>query len=106
MLSVFQAEPSGARGMQLGPVIFDGHGRPLWFKPVPQGWYAMNLRVQVYRGEPVLTWWEGTFPGHGSPRVGEGVIVDSSYREIARVRAGTVIRSIRTSFCSRRRGRR
>jgi hypothetical protein len=38
----------------------------------------------VYRGKPVLTWWQGTQIGG----LGEGVIVDSSYREIARVRAG------------------
>jgi hypothetical protein len=43
----------------------------------------MNLRTQSYRGEPVLTWWEGTIEG-----VGECVIADASYREIARVRAG------------------
>ena len=59
------------------------HGRLVWFKPMRPQWFAMNFRVQRYRGEPVLTWWEGTFLNRG-----EGVIVDSSYREIARIRAG------------------
>ena len=69
--------------MQTGPVILDGRGRPVWFRPMPRGWYAFNLRAQTYRGQPVLTWWEGTVFGQG-----EGVIMDSSYREVARVRAG------------------
>jgi hypothetical protein len=42
--------------------------------------------MQYYKGGPVLTWWEGKVTaGHG---VGEYVIFDGSYREIARVRAG------------------
>jgi Arylsulfotransferase (ASST) len=46
--------------------------------------------VQNYRGRPVLTWWEGiVVHGHG---IGEYVILDSSYREIARVRAGNGFR--------------
>jgi hypothetical protein len=73
---------SGAE-VQTGPLILDDQGRPVWFKRMPRGWYAFNLRAQTYRAEPVLTWWEGTVFG-----LGEGVIMDSTYREIARVRAG------------------
>jgi hypothetical protein len=48
----------------------------------------MDFKVQRYRGEPVLTWWEGkVVGGHG---FGEYVILDGSYREIRRVRAGNV----------------
>jgi hypothetical protein len=50
---------------------------------MPKGWFSMDLRTQTYRGRPVLTWWEGTILG-----TGEAVIMDTSYREIARVRAG------------------
>ncbi len=69
-----------------GPLIVDDDGQPVWFLPV-KGKAALDLRVQQYRGEPVLTWWEGaiTKTGHGS---GEGVIADATYQEITRVRAG------------------
>ena len=46
----------------------------------------INLRATTYRGKPALTWWEGkTKHGLG---IGEHVIVDHSYREIARFPAG------------------
>jgi hypothetical protein len=48
--------------------------------------YAADFKVQSYKGRPVLTWWEGKkYLRHG---VGEYVILDRSYREITRVRAG------------------
>lgn len=70
-----------------GPQIVDDHGRLVWFRPLPQGTYATNVRVQRYRGEPVLTWWEGTATDTG---VGHGVgyIADLNYRIIATVEAG------------------
>lgn len=79
--------PTSGGGAQAGPLILDAAGEPVWFKPLPAGTWATNFRVQQYRGEPVLTWWEGKVlpSGYGQ---GEGVIVDSSYREVARVRAG------------------
>jgi hypothetical protein len=71
---------------QDGPMILDGEGRPVWFRPVPkEGQDAMDFRVQRYRGEPVLTWWQGVHGGWGD---GEYLIFDRSYREVARVRAG------------------
>jgi hypothetical protein len=45
----------------------------------------MAFRAQAYKGERVLTWWEGVHTGYGQ---GEYVIFDSSYREIARFGAG------------------
>jgi Arylsulfotransferase (ASST) len=70
---------------QDGPMIVDDGGRVVWFHPVPKGMTATLFQVQRYRGEPVLTWWQGhTHAGHG---LGEYVIVDRHYREIARVRA-------------------
>ncbi|MGH2881569.1 MAG: arylsulfotransferase family protein, partial [Solirubrobacteraceae bacterium] len=47
---------------------------------------AADLRVQHYQGRPVLTWWQG-YSGAGVG-AGEDVIYDSSYRQIAVVRAG------------------
>src|SRR5215213_8615784 len=66
-----------------GPMIFDDAGTPVWFR---DGLYALNFRVQEYRGEPVLTWWEGKATPR--PSVGEYVILDGSYREVQRVQAG------------------
>lgn len=78
----FVVAGSNAR-VPTGPVILDRTGRAVWFKQMPHDSYAMNLHAQTYRGQPVLTWWEGSVLGYG-----ECVIMDSSYREIARVRAG------------------
>ena len=71
---------------QDGPMILDGDGQPVWFRPTrSEGEDAMDFKVQSYRGETVLTWWEGVHTGYGR---GEHVILDTSYKEIARVRAG------------------
>ena len=66
-----------------GPMILDDRGQLVWFSKHTR---ARDFKVQYFRGRPVLTWWEGrVVAGHG---VGEYVILDDSYREIARVRAG------------------
>ena len=82
---LFLAPTSPGRA-QAGPLIVDPGGEPVWFRPLAAKRWATNFRVQVHQGAPVLTWWEGVVhpPGYGR---GEGVIVDSSYRELARVRA-------------------
>src|ERR687889_937212 len=78
---VFLALKEGAG--EHGPMILDDRGQLVWFEKY---FSARDFRVQRYRGRPVLTWWEGSVvAGHG---VGEYVIFDDSYREIARVRAG------------------
>jgi hypothetical protein len=87
---VFTA-PYSAAG-QAGPMIFDGGGRLVWFHPLPPGEIAGDFRVQRYRGHRVLTWWEST-GAVGAHRVGDDVIANSSYREIARVGAGNGYRS-------------
>jgi hypothetical protein len=56
---------------------------------------AMDFKVQRYRGEPVLTWWEGVHNGYGE---GEYLILDSSYRELTRVRAGNGYRGDHHEF--------
>ena len=70
---------------QRGPMILDDRGRLVWFKKTQN--VAINFRRQIYKGRPVLTWWEGTISNIGTGE-GEGVIVDATYKEIARVRAG------------------
>lgn len=68
-----------------GPLIIDDEGNPIWIHPEGSG-SAVNLRVATYRGEPVLTWWEGKISsGIGA---GDYVIADTSYRELTRVHAG------------------
>ena len=75
-------------GEQAGPLIVDDLGRPVWFRPLPPGQVASDVRVQRYQGRPVLTWWQGTTLGGAGHGQGEGVIADSSYHVIAHVHAG------------------
>jgi len=78
--------PSQEGPSQNGPMIVDDRGRVVWFRPAQgDGVRAMDFKVQRYRGEPVLTWYEGVGTTYGR---GEYVILDSSYREVTRVRAG------------------
>jgi len=72
---------------QSGPMILDSSGGLVWFKALRKYTSATNLRVQEYAGKPVLTWWQGDISVHGFG-LGEGVILDNAYAQIARVRAG------------------
>jgi Arylsulfotransferase (ASST) len=75
-----------------GPMIAAQDGTLVWFHPLPKGWDATNFQVQRYEGKPVLTWWQGKIVRVGFGE-GEDVIYDSSYRQIARVRAGNGYRA-------------
>jgi hypothetical protein len=80
---VFVACESGIG--QPGPLIVDNRGEVVWFLPLTDK-SVLNFRAQTYRGHPVLTWWEGQVTnGYG---LGEYVIMDESYHEVARVKAG------------------
>jgi outer membrane protein assembly factor BamB len=76
---IFVAPEEGGTA-QGGSMILDDRGQVVWFRPLreTQG-RAMSFGVQTYRGKQVLIWGE---------TAGEYVIFDSSYREIARLRAG------------------
>jgi len=76
--------PSSGPG-QRGPLILDRNGDVVWFRSTAKR-PVMNFRVATLRGRPVLTFWEA-FP-HASFGRGEHVILDTSYREIARFPAG------------------
>ncbi|HEX5448889.1 MAG TPA: arylsulfotransferase family protein [Gaiellaceae bacterium] len=68
----------GARGA----LILDGTGEPVWFHPTKPV-VALNFRAAMYRGKPVLTWWEGkTQHGLGD---GDHVIYDNTYRQVVRL---------------------
>jgi hypothetical protein len=75
--------------LQQGPEIVDDDGRPVWFKAVGENEQAANFRVQEYRGQSVLTWWQGknspTGPGEG---LGVNYVYDHAYHQIAVVAAG------------------
>jgi len=70
---------------QRGLLILDRNGDVVYFHPTTPR-TAMNFRTARYHGKPVLTWWEGK----AESGLGQGthVIMDQSYREIARVPAG------------------
>jgi hypothetical protein len=78
--------PYGGPG-QAGPMIVEPDGAVVWFKPLPTHTEATNLQVQEYEGKPVLTWWQGNITSHGFG-LGEDVIADQTYTDIAHVRAG------------------
>ena len=81
---IFLGAKSG-RG-QDGPMIVDDFGNLVWFNAIGNRELATDFRVQSYLGKPVLTWWQGRLIG-GEGR-GEGVIYDTAYRPVRRVRAG------------------
>jgi outer membrane protein assembly factor BamB len=80
---LFVAPKRGAT--QQGPMIVDGNGTLVWFDPLPGDEQAFDFRAQDYRGEPVLTWWQGRMQLYRGAGVGR--IVDASYRDVATVRA-------------------
>ncbi|MGH2865401.1 MAG: arylsulfotransferase family protein [Solirubrobacteraceae bacterium] len=96
-LTVTAASPSVAPGDELvapyagpgqaGPMILEPSGGLVWFKPMPTDMSATNLQVQEYEGKPVLTWWQGDVTVHGFG-LGEDVIADDTYTDIAHVKAG------------------
>lgn len=75
-----------------GPEIIDDQGRVVWFHALQNGNRATDFHVQTYRGEPVITWSEGSGVRNADPNVPEqrtiDYIVDRSYRIVAKVQAG------------------
>src|SRR5215211_3847488 len=87
---IFVALKEGAG--EHGPMIIDDQGQLVWYSKHIS---ARDFKVQRYRSKPVLSWWEGRVVlGHG---VGEYVIFDDSYREIARVRAAASVETCTSS---------
>ena len=71
-----------------GPEIIDNQGRVVWYYPLPAGESASNFQVQLYHGQPVLTWWQGSGdnPAFGAfaPGIGQGedVVMNDHYQII------------------------
>jgi Arylsulfotransferase (ASST) len=82
---VFLAPYSGPG--QAGPMILDQAGNLIWFKPLPANTSATNFQVQEYLGRPALTWWQGSITVHGFG-LGQDVIADAGYSEVAHISAG------------------
>ena len=72
--------------IQPGPMILDPAGRLVWFEPLHHS-AALDVQVQRYQGQSVLTYWQG-YPVPPGVGVGSGVILDHSYQTIATVNAG------------------
>ncbi|MHB8241615.1 MAG: arylsulfotransferase family protein [Solirubrobacteraceae bacterium] len=97
-VTILKAEPFAAQGdifitptggtptYANGPEIIDRHGNVLWFQPIPQGQTAADFRPQTYRGQPVLTWWQGT--GLGGISDGTDYIYNQHFQQIGAVKAG------------------
>ena len=75
-----------------GPMISEQDGTLVWFHPLAAGEESADFEVQQYEGKPVLTWWQGRILKVGFGQ-GEDVIYDSSYKQIATVRAGNGYRA-------------
>jgi Arylsulfotransferase (ASST) len=69
-----------------GPEILDRAGKVVWFHAIPQGLTSGDFRTQTYRGQPVLTFWQGT--GFGGLSAGTDYIYNDRYQQIATVNAG------------------
>ncbi|KAF2478341.1 uncharacterized protein BDR25DRAFT_365533 [Lindgomyces ingoldianus] len=67
-----------------GPMILDAEGNVVWAATGYEQTY--NLMAQEYRGKQYLTFWSGNdaIGGHGN---GQYIMLDSSYKEVARMKA-------------------
>ncbi len=85
-------------GVQPGPMILDPTGHLVWFEPVSRG-EPMNLQVQRYQGQPVLTWWVGKFRNWG-----QDMIVSDSYKTLAVLHGGNGLKADLHDFQITRQG--
>ena len=83
---IFITPTGGTPQYANGPEIIDRSGKVVWFHPIPDGQTAADFRVQRYRGQRVLTWWQGT--GLGGLASGTDYIYNDHYQPIATVNAG------------------
>lgn len=77
---------------QPGPLIVDERGNPVWFHPLAASLEATDFQAQRYRGQPVLTWWQGTIAipplytnlPPGSPEPGAAFYIYSDHYRLIR----------------------
>jgi len=68
-----------------GPMILDRNLQPVWFSGVGTHQVAANLKLQTYNGKPALSWWQGVVSRTGITKKGTLVVLDQSYRSIAKI---------------------
>ncbi|HEX3510998.1 MAG TPA: arylsulfotransferase family protein [Solirubrobacteraceae bacterium] len=83
---------NGPGAGQYGALIYDPQGRLVWFERLHGGEAAEDLNVQTFAGAPALTWWRGRVLDLGFGQ-GEDVVMDSSYRTVARVTGGNGLKA-------------
>jgi hypothetical protein len=76
---------------QAGPMVVDPQGRLIWFHAMHGTQLALDVRVQQYGGQPVMTWWQGDV--NAGVGIGSGMIFDRAYHRIAVVNAGNGYRA-------------
>lgn len=75
-----------------GPLIYRPDGRLVWFEQLTGEETAENLSVQSYEGRQALTWWKGRVLSLGFG-LGEDIVMNNRYQEIARVAAGNGLKA-------------
>jgi hypothetical protein len=83
---------NGPGAGQYGPLIYTPQGRLVWFDRLPAGQVAENLNEQTYEGQRVLTWWKGRVLSLGFGQ-GEDIVMNSSYKPLARVQGGNGLKA-------------
>lgn len=80
---LIEFEPVGPDGL----MILNPQGKLLWWHQLSGEEAATNVQLTSYEGKPAIAWWQGSFLGVGYGH-GEGIIVNTSYQQVATVKAG------------------
>jgi hypothetical protein len=81
---IFMNAPFSGPGFG-GSMIVDSRGDLVWMGRDTPAAHRLDFNMQMYRGTPHLTWWEGV-ETHGWGQ-GVAVLADSSYRRLHTIRA-------------------
>jgi hypothetical protein len=73
---------------QAGAMIVNGQGGLVWFQPSPAGEETEDFKLESYRGQPVLVWWQGRILGELGIGVGVDEIYNSAYQRLGTISAG------------------
>ena len=68
-----------------GPLIVDNEGSMVWYQALPSGTSVADFKVQQYKGQPVITWWQGKIlAGYGQ---GVHMLVNAQYQPLRTIQA-------------------
>lgn len=79
--------PSTTESTPRAVMITDADGELVWWRSAAER-SAAALHATEWQGAPALAWFEGDMPLSPGWFQGEWIVVDHTYREVARVRAG------------------